>query len=293
MNETKTPRHELSTILADYDSLEAMQKSDGETADQGLYEELQADIIKRAEALASEHPEQLTIPSPATLRLRALLGHRANQAAQTDFLPPASDYREGAFYKRLDAKQQELVDRLLEQMLDEDTLLENSNVVDSPQEAASRLDLETSEVEQAYGLLSAIQDKLDPGDNIEFITVRFEEDPGTTGGTKTTPTPTAHPGGLLAESYIGRVRRSSTNKLVSIVLDAVPPKYGNAVYVLRNDDSSIDNLHATTRSKPEMRARGSRRVTHNDKTGTDGVLKRINHLLNLPFDNFRRIDDAE
>lgn len=95
---------------------------------------------------------------------------------------------------------------------------------------------------------------------------------------------------VLSDFYIARIK-SDVGRVVSIVLETIPYVEKNAVYVIRNDDDRWSGgIHDIT-NKQEARRRGAvRRVYHTKLDGgqvdTDGVVRRINALLNMPFDKF-------
>lgn len=286
--ETKTPQQKLGSVLANFNSLETMKRQDGDNLDTTTYDEMKNGILDEAEALLKEQPELLNTPNPALLALRAALGRRAAQAATIDIEPDYTHYQEGALYNRLNPEAQNRVDALMLSLLDESQLETLGQDYTTPEEAAKQLGLDEKDILRAHGLLSALHEDLLPDDKVTFMTIDFSRNEPVGGE----PVPEGAPGAPNLDKYLARVRRDQSGSLLSMVLDIVPPKEDNAAYILRNDDRSIQNVHEVTASKKTMRRHGARRAFHNEKTGEAGIIERIHKLLKMPFDTFRRSDDA-
>lgn len=197
-------------------------------------------------------------------------------------------------YNRITDDEKRDVDSLMQDLLNPKLLGKVAQPAPSPQEAANNLGLEVKDVERAYGLLSSIHDDILDGDSVEYITVNLDksvvdkpankkEDENEEGESINTGATTS---GDSTNKYIGRVRKDSDDLILSIVLDVVPPQYGNAIYIMRGDGGRFDkdgsDLDLT--SKVAIRSTGARRVYHVNSESS--VLDRVHKALKMPFDDF-------
>jgi hypothetical protein len=208
-------------------------------------------------------------------------------------------YSEDSVYNRLTPEQREFINDFYTSLLNPETINEVSEEVHSAKEAAERLGLTESEVRPAYGMLEAIEDGFVEGDGrIEFRAFDLSKREASEDGGEDSDDDSDSSdrkssaggglSGLIADKYIGRVRYNSENVAISLVLDVVPPLYGNAVYVTRNDDGrlgDVEEMFDRKISKVELRAGGSRSLPHT-RSGEAGLLKRINKALTMPYEHF-------
>ncbi|MFZ3009419.1 MAG: hypothetical protein WA030_00140 [Candidatus Microsaccharimonas sp.] len=159
-------------------------------------------------------------------------------------------------------------------------------VVTNEDEAAGALGLDRADVDETYKFLKDFSEDLLDGDTVELKAIDFEkialerQKNGEGDGT-------SQFGSFGDAKYLGRFRSNSEGKLISIAMDAVPQTPNNAAYVLRNDESYIADVEAALASKKAIRETQSyRQITHNEKTGPEGVRRRMAKALTMPYVDF-------
>lgn len=292
----KPPLKQLADIMSEHRALHEMKEAYDDT--ESDYEELDRDLASRAFTLINTQGlKDLSNPLVAEAH-RFVKRYETEQADLRASYPTdreiATTYQEGGLYKNLSDRSRELVDTLMLDLLDEETLSDVGTVVRTPQEAADALGLREADVEKAYGLLSEIEEPLNEGDIIEFLAIAFDKSETIPGmdsdesdeseGGKSTGNGGSY---VLSDRYMARVRKSDSAQIISLVMDAVPPAENNAAYILRNDDGALEDVVSAVATKQKARAHGARRVHHNGITGQAGTLKRINTLLSIPLETFR------
>ena len=289
----KSPLRQLADVMSEHRSLLDMEAEYEDSSSE--YDSLDRELATKALTLIDLNG--LTdLSNPLVAEAHRFVSKYRQEQAQlrasypTDKAVEADAYKNGALYRNLSGRSQELVDQLMIDLLGDGVLDTVGTVVRSTKEAADALGLPESDVERAYGLLSDIEDELDEGDTVEFMALSFEQAETIPGITDDSEGDGASlPGGgnyELSDRYVARVRKNEDAQVVSLVMDAVPPAENNAVYVLRNDDGRLADVTAAIATKKDARANGARRVFHTD-SGEAGTLKRINTLLRIPLEMFR------
>jgi hypothetical protein len=287
--QTPTPRQQIVNALTELDTLKAMEQEPG--FDKHSAHELEQEAISVIDGILADNTDLRHAADPVIARAFSIhgLSVKAHQKKLSERFPPKESPLKPLTYKvfeNLSDSSLNGLHQLYLDLLDEEILKDSSVVVDNPEEAGRQLGLDASELEHAYGLLSAIDDKPAPDDIIEFVAITFESPEPEDGE----PVPDGEGPSSKQGRYLGRVRKSAAEDIISIVLDAVPYVEDNAVYVLRNDDNTISSVEESFPSKKKARENGARRVFHRKETGEAGVLKRINKLLTMRFASFKRAD---
>lgn len=160
------------------------------------------------------------------------------------------------------------------------------DVITNEDEAAGALGLDRADVDETYKFLNEFSEDLEDGDTVELKAIDFEkialerQKNGEGDGT-------SQFGSFGDAKYLGRFRSNNEGKLISIAMDAVPQTPNNAAYVLRNDENYIADVEAALASKKAIRETQSyRQITHNEKTGPQGVRRRIGKALTMPYVDF-------
>lgn len=293
-----TPQKQIAHALSGLDKLSMMRKQPD--FDQATAAEMEAGLVDTIDRILTNNPDIRNKANPVMARALVIqsLSKKAHEKKLAERFPPKLVQGEPSIYTELPHHMRgeldqlyvdltnENIDQMYLDLLDSEMLKKKSVVVSDPEEASHQLGVEQSELEKAYGLLAAIDDQPAHDDIIEFVAIHFER-PESQGGE---PIPDGDGPSSTQGRYLGRVRKSAQEDIISIVLDAVPYIEDNAVYVLRNDDGAISSVEESFSSKKQARANGARRVFHRQETGTAGVLKRINKLLLMSFESFRRTE---
>jgi len=298
----KSPLRQLADIMSEHRSLLEMQQAyEEESSD---YEQMDSELADRALRLMRSAGLDDT-SNPLIANAQRFVSLFADKSARLRASYPtdkqrADDYKAGALYQSLSGRSKELIDKLMIDLMDTDTLGDVGTVVRTPKEAADALGLKESEVERAYGLLSDITEVMADTDTLEFMALSFDqperipriiedideadEEPETEEAGQ--PEPSDNRSYELSDRYVARVRKDGTGTVISLVMDAVPVAKNNAAYVLRNDDNAIEDLGSALATKRSASASGARRVLHTS-TGETGTVRRINRLLAVSLDTFR------
>ncbi len=160
------------------------------------------------------------------------------------------------------------------------------DIITTEDEAAGALGLDRADVDATFRFFNEFSEDIEEGDTIELKAIDFEKiasEMKKNGEGDGTPL-----FGTFGDAkYLGRFRTNSDGKLVSIAMDAVPQTPNNAAYVVRDDEDYVGDLGAVIASKKAIRETQSyRQITHNEKTGPEGVRRRIARALTMPYVDF-------
>jgi hypothetical protein len=300
--ESKNPSQTLSGLFQQHDTLLEMRKTDADIDDAMVdkdYRELTVGLEAEFEQLAKEHPELIHGANPNAARFQSIIRKiRQNKEGKTfdpatyDYVPESlysAHYASGSLFQtHFDEAGRERLNEIYTGLLSPEIIDEFAEQVHSQKDAADKLGISEKDVEQAYGMLSAIEDGFVEGDGrIEFVVLDLSKDKvsgGESGGQEGLDR-VAGLGSFIDKKYLGRVRYSAENSRLSIVLDIVPPEPNNAAFIRRGDDGRLDTESYMPKTKAEAHKLDGRKLLHT-KTGEAGLLKRINKALTMPFDQF-------
>lgn len=299
--EDYSPLDNLATILSEQKASNDMQAAyPDDPVD--LHNAMKSELSQKAFELFQRESEFFNgINSPLVLAGRQLAKEYKKTVEEAVGKYPTVAQQElkkarpgwGEVYNSQSTETREKLDKLYINLLDEEILSNNGVVVESPEEAAKVFGRNLEDVTEAYGLLSSLEEVLNEDDTISFMAISFEEAkqiPRISADDDTDESNRGSDGSeaayVLSEDYMARVRKDAEGKILSLVLDSVPPKESNAAYVLRGDDGRIKEVDITT--KKDLREAGARRVYHT-KTGQEGTVKRINRLLAMSFEDFNNL----
>lgn len=298
----KSPLRQLADIMSEHRSLQDMQQMYDD--DSSEYEAMDRELATRAlHIIDTEGLHDLSNPlvtSAQRFAKRYAESEDRLYAGYPTDKQRSDEYKSGALYRSLSGRSKELIDKLMLDLMNGETLNDIGTVVRSPKEAADALGLSETDVERAYGLLSDVSEYMNPTDTLEFMAISFdqperipriadESEDQADDESETEPDGTADTQNTsyeLSDRYVARVRKNEDGQVMTLVMDAVPISANNAAYVLRNEDGIVEDISSAIATKRSASANGARRVLHT-KTGEHGTLHRINRLLAAPLYRFR------
>lgn len=288
MNETQKSPSPTLEIKKTLDDLDALAREDNNPDYRHI-------LLSRLGSIFETHPDLRNVPNPVVIRAMGLLAREDKARAEevlyrTKTLDQIAPVTKGDLYERLSDASKEAVDQFMLDLLDGDT---KSTPLEGPEHLAELTNISLEDARGAYGVLDGIEAQ--PG-VVTYSLFDLQPTPAGEGTRSLNPEgsdPRESVPYVLSDFYIARTQQDEAGHIISIVLETIPYVPSNAVYVLRNDEGHWQSGIKGITNKRDTRGRGAvRRVYHTkDEQGNidnEGVTRRINKLLAMPFDKFNK-----